>query len=301
MKIKNKKLTIFMYHQIIDNPSQFCIDFHLNVKPTIFKKQIDWICNKYTIINPNTLVNSDLLPDNAALITFDDGFKGAFQNGLSYLESKSIPSLMFLNMGHIIEKTPLISSAAIYFSNHFNEYLLNNERNFFYLNVTPNRFINTQNILTDLEKKRILDYQGSLADIDLLTKWENSNYVYYGNHLYEHYNSTALTSNEFSNSYSINNQKLSKFKNFINFFSFPNGKPLTCFNDNYLIIIKNLNCKKVFYSSGSINENSHDYLLDRIDFTDFEHNIFKMNFRIFISKIKSKLLFSLFQKFRKLF
>ena len=299
MKKKNKRLTIFMYHEVVDKPSQFCIDFHLNVKPKIFKKQIDWINKKYNIINPKILLNSDLIPENAAIITFDDGFRGAFENGLSYLESRSIPSIMFLNMGHIIEKTPLISSTAIYLSNHFLINLRDNERNSFHLNITPNRYKSLQYLITNLVKKNILNYQGALADINLLSKWKKSNYVHYGNHLYEHFNSTSLTTEEFIYSYNLNKEKLSQFNNYINYFSFPNGKPNICFNDQYLEIINILKCQKIFFSSGSINKNNINYLLDRIDFSDFEYNNFKMNFRIIFSKFKSRYLISIFQRFRK--
>jgi len=301
MNNKNKKLTIFMYHEVLDNPSKFCIDYNLNVKPRIFKKQIDWINQNYNIVNPQILLNTNLLPENAALITFDDGFRGAFENGLSYLESKSIPSVMFLNMGHIIDKTPLISSAAIYFSKHCKDSLLSHEKKSFYLKVTPSRFQSIQKEFTSFEKKCIQDYQGSLADVNVLTKWDKSNLVYFGNHLYEHYNSTSMTTDEFAFSYTLNMQKLSYFKNYINFFSFPNGKPNICFNNQYVDIIKSFNCKKIFFSEGSINTNINNDLLDRIDFSDYERNILKMNFRIFLSKLKSKYLISIFQKFRILF
>ena len=121
--LRQKKITIFLYHDINNEPSKFCKDFNLNVSPHIFEKQIKFIQKKFNIISPDQLLNQKKLPDNPALITFDDGFAGAFNNGIQYLVEHKIPSIMFLNMGHIINKSPLVSSKALFYQNWVQQWI----------------------------------------------------------------------------------------------------------------------------------------------------------------------------------
>ena len=113
--MNKNNLTVFCFHEVNNNPSQFCIDFNLNVTPDLFAKQIKWIQEKYLIISPKDLLNDNPFPENSALITFDDAFYGAFENGISFLAKNNIPSIMFVNMSHILNESPLISSKAIFF------------------------------------------------------------------------------------------------------------------------------------------------------------------------------------------
>jgi len=55
------------------------------------------------------------------------------------------------------------------------------------------------------------------------------------------------------------------YSNYINYFAYPFGQPIQCFNNktNSVLIQKNVN--KIFSSSGSINFDSSTILMDRID------------------------------------
>ena len=116
-----KKVTVFLYHEISDAPSEFSKSFGLCVSNMVFRKQVDWIRKNFTIIHPKDLLHPNIIPSNAALITFDDGFKDAYRNGISYLVKNKIPSLMFLNMGCVLDKTPLESALACYYSSTFSK------------------------------------------------------------------------------------------------------------------------------------------------------------------------------------
>jgi peptidoglycan/xylan/chitin deacetylase (PgdA/CDA1 family) len=300
--MNNNELIIFLYHEVNDTPSKFCKDFNLNVTPKLFRKQIEWIKNNYNIISPNDLESISPLPSNAALIAFDDGFAGAFDNGVSYLEKHKIPSIMFLNMGHIIHKTPLISSIAIYLSKYL-EYkqVDKNYRNFKNLHLTFNYAMKDEFLKNNqnFDYSKIELYQGKLASLDMVEKFSKSKFLFYGNHLYNHWNSQALTEEEFKFNFLENQSSLLKYNNFINFFSFPNGQPNICFNQSHLTYLKSLGCKRVFYSSGQKNLNYKDYLLNRMDLTKYEYNSIKLRFRVLISMLSNNLLKRVSIIFRK--
>lgn len=301
--MKNKELIIFLYHEVNDAPSKFCIDFNLNVTPKLFRKQIDWINKNYTIINPTELEDQTPLPTNAAMIAFDDGFAGAFENGLSYLEKLEIPSIMFLNMGHILDKTPMISSMAIYLSKYLKDIEVNNIfSNFNNLHLTFNYGMKDEFLKKhhNFDYSKLDLYQGKLASIDMLEKYSKSKYLSYGNHLYNHWNSLALTEEEFKFNFIENQSSLVQFDNYINYFSFTNGQPKICFNDNHLSYLKSLGCKRVFYSSGHKNLNYNDYLLNRMDLTKYEYNSFKIRLRVLISIFSNKFIKRFSILFRKL-
>ena len=280
--LRQKKITIFLYHDINNEPSKFCKDFNLNVSPHIFEKQIKFIQKKFNIISPDQLLNQKKLPDNPALITFDDGFAGAFKNGIQYLVEHKIPSIMFLNMGHIINKSPLVSSKALFYQNFCNELNLNKNQ-MLHLTLTPNNLLKIESKLSKNYDNEIFVYQGKLADLNLVTKYAKSNYVYYGNHLFEHWNSNALNNNEFFNNLKKNEKTLKNLGNYSDYFAFPNGK----FINDHIKELKKIGMKKIFYSAGKINFNSNNFNLDRIALTDLEYNSTKISITLLKSNYKN--------------
>jgi peptidoglycan/xylan/chitin deacetylase (PgdA/CDA1 family) len=286
-----KELFVFLYHEVVNNPTRFCVDYNLNVTPQLFRKQIEWIKKNFQIVSPKDLDNPSALPRKAALITFDDGFKGAFENGVTYLEKQGIPSIMFLNMGHIIDKSPLISSMAIYFSRYSNIGFVNNKfsnSKEFHLTINPSTYSEILKENPDYNYSKTLIYQGELASIEMLHDFSKSKFLFYGNHLYYHWNSKTLTTDDFTSNFMKNQSSLLQFENYINLFSFPNGQPTTCFNDSHLTLLKSLGSKKTFYSSGGTNLNSDSYLLNRMDLTEYEYNKLKLGIRILNARISNK-------------
>jgi len=287
----NKELSVFLYHEVIDKPSQFCDDYHLNVTPKLFRKQIGWIKNHYNIVSPNDIDNFSSLPPKAALISFDDGFRGAFENGLTFLEAQGIPSVMFLNMGHILNKTPLISAMAVYLSRYSSKGVKGgkfSDAKEFHLSINPSIFSEFLIENPNFDYSEILKYQGELANLNLLQKFSGSKFLFYGNHLYRHWNSASLTPEDFITNFKENQSSLSQFENSINSFSFPNGQPGTCFDDSHISMLNTLSCNKVYFSSGGINLNPESYLLNRMDLTEYEYNNFKLKFRVLSARFKNK-------------
>ena len=274
-KSRQKKVTIFLYQDINDKPSRFCKDYNLNVSKKVFLKQIKWISKNFNIINPKQLINQNILPQNPALITFDDGFLGAYNNGIKFLIKNKIPSLMFLNMGHIVNESPIISAKAIFYQKFCDE--LNISKNeMLHLVINPKQLKEIEKKLIKSYEKDILSFQGKLADYKMVKEFAKNKYVYYGNHLFEHWNSPALNNHEYIDNLNMNTEKLKNLENSSNIFAFPNG----IYNNENIKILKKLRFKKVFYSKGNNNFNANSFTLDRIALTELEYNSIKLYIRI---------------------
>lgn len=296
--MNKNNLSVFCFHDVNDNPSQFCKDFNLNVTPDLFAKQIKWIQEKYLIISPKDLLNDNPFPENSALITFDDAFDGAFKNGIEFLIKNNIPSIMFVNMSHVLNETPLVSSKAIFYEKFCKNKssLINNQ---FHLKLNPSLL---EKVMIDLDKNyddEIKTYQGKLANYKTLKKFSRSKFLFYANHLFSHWNSISLNSSEFQLNVNLNTEELKKFKNFINYFAFPNGQPGSCFNSENINSLKALGVLKAFSSSGNINM-SENYLIDRIDLTNHEYNKIKFYYRMFISYFGNFYIRKILSIFRKI-
>ena len=206
-------------------------------------------------------------------------------------------------MSNIEKELPLVSSIGVFLEKHcmaYSEILdkLGLKRPF-HLHLTPSIYekFELANIVLDFEE--INQYQGKFATLDTLNRWANNDLVFYGNHLYEHWNSSALTKDEFEFQYKKNKEKLLLYKNYIDFFSFTNGQPGLCFSQREVDSLKDLGCKRVFFSSGENNLNKTDYLLNRMELTNYEYNKFKLFYRVFIARVKSRSLKRVANIFRR--
>mgnify|MGYP003987400035 FL=1 len=259
---------IFVFHDITDHPSQFSKQYGLAISLESFSRQIDWIDRKYKIIHPLDLTNSKNIPKNAAVISFDDGFLGSFENGLNILNKKGVPSILFLNMQPIIEQSPLVSAIACYIETSMPDFRFFSKKydisSPLHLSLTASSLALFEKECKVIDKDSVLLYQGEFANIDIVKKWENSDLVVYGNHLYNHWNVLALSSDELKEQYLTNEELLSQFKNSVNFFAFPNGQPKTCFSECDVSLIRDLGAKKVFSASGGVNYDPSSFILNRM-------------------------------------
>jgi peptidoglycan/xylan/chitin deacetylase (PgdA/CDA1 family) len=308
--LKNKNsLVVFCYHEITDNPSKFQINNCLYTSTNTFRLQIDWIKNNFEIINPRNYFDktkSCIICKPQAMITFDDGYYGTFENGIKILLDKSIPSLIFLNMRNIKESTPLVSATCLYFEdkeskeneeyeekkvNRINEInkrsyqpLFSSMKKPFHLNINPKEYLTLEPEIKKNESN-ILEYQGSFANIELLKKYDGSDLVSYGNHLFEHFNAIALSKDELYKNYKDNVIELKKFNSYLNMFAYTNGRHGTCWNDSTSNLIKEFGALKIFSADGKINSNPTCYVVDRIALNENYNNINKLNYCIFRGSI----------------
>lgn len=280
----NKALTVFLYHDVSDSPSEFSRKFNLNVPPDLFKFQLDFIQKEFTVISPKLLTEETVLPSNAALVTFDDGFKSVFGTALPFLEENGIPSLTFLNMAPI--KGGVFWAGLLTYlceQSDFMDYL-NRARS-----IKKNRpvFLNcseeiVEGFLSEFGdvKDEVFDYVGEFASIDDLNGFSQSKLIFFGNHLYDHFVPNLMSDDAFIKSFNKNKDEIKIFPNFINMFSFPFGQPDTCFQGKHVELLKKEGVDKIFMSSESVNYHPDHNFLDRISLSQHHDSAEKIKFQI---------------------
>jgi hypothetical protein len=271
-------LAVFIFHEVTDYPSEHQIKNGLFHKKKEFINIIKWINNNFQIIGPSSINNA--INNKSAIITFDDGFIGNFDFAIKYLISKKIPSISFLNLKPVLKENPNIVSTVQFLRDNninFKKFMQKHGLSYnVHLDITPKLFksflLNNKKINID----QILLYQGRIVDLKTVIKFSKNEYVFYANHLYEHWNSKTLTNSEFKYYYEKNFLELKKFNNSIDFLSFPHG----FLRKNYLKIInKSYYPKKSFIYKNGINKNGFENILNRISLNSLNEvkNIFYYN------------------------
>lgn len=98
-------LPILLYHSVDDDPPSWIAPFTLSVR--VFREQMDKVRDSgRTPITARQVVEvlrarpgARALPDNAVLITFDDGFQDFTRHALPILHGRGLPSALFVTTG----------------------------------------------------------------------------------------------------------------------------------------------------------------------------------------------------------
>ena len=266
-RLTRNLLVTFNYHEISDNPSQFCTDFNLNVRPEIFSKQLSWIKKHFNIITPQQLISGDFeLP--AAVVTFDDGFEGVFNEGAKLLKKAGIPAVVFMNMAPIQGQScwsGLVTYLCKYddaFKQHISKKYDRPIEPDFFLYLTQE---DIQEYL-DQYGNSVLDkadaYHGKFASKnDLLESAANG--LYLGNHLFNHYNAASLSLLDLEQQYLLNESALSEFSNTVPLFSYPFGQPQRCYNHDTDELLSSLGAAHLFTAFQLFNRDPYARRLHR--------------------------------------
>ena len=291
-KLKNS-LTVFVFHEVTNYPSEFTKDYGISVSIDTFTQQVSWIKANFTVIHPLDIIGRPKLPNNAAIISFDDGFLGSFENGLRILEELNLPSIVFLNMQAVQDQKPILSAVACYLSKYSPEFLAFAKKLEllppFHLTLTPSILKSFEDECGVLDYNAVSNYQGPFATINTVKEWDAKGTVSFGNHLFEHWNAPALTAEELEQQYKKNNSVLSQFKNKIDLFAFTNGQPGTCFSQRDINILSQLGAIKIFSAAGGINNDISNCLLGRMSLGEADKNENNIWYRIGKTMLKEKL------------
>ena len=268
-RTKTRGLTIFVFHDVTESPSEFAREHGLYIEPERFHRQIAWIESEFRVAHPDELVtgNSRNL-SGAAIISFDDGWAGTFRNALPILEARGLPSVLFLNPGPIVEGRPTISAEAIFLSRQRPDFVaLAGE---FSLS-SPSHLTIHPRLLAGFEARAgrdwhaaAIEYQGALADRAALERWGGNPLVRYGSHLYEHWNSCALTDAEFGDQFTKGFEALRSYPGFLPLLAFPNGRPGLAYGPKHVMLAKQLGAKRVFSGLSVINPDANAFELHRV-------------------------------------
>lgn len=284
-------LVVFCYHDVTECPSQFSKKYGLNVRPSLFELQLNFISEYFDIISPIQLVSGDYRTP-CALITFDDGLRSYFDIAVPLLGRKGIPSIIFLNMGPVggeVFWSGLITyliSVDNGFRKHINDFSSDDDRELLlrcdrkvvreYLENHPNK---------DDLIKGAREFYGEFATVADLFRVAESRLVFFGNHLFNHYNVLNMSDDEIETEYTANGKKLSEFPNYVPFFSYPFGQPETCFDAHHTKLIYNLGAQAVFCSSGGVNNKEQTKLYDRVGASERIRSIWHLSFLVFRRKL----------------
>jgi len=97
---RKNKLVILRYHSISDYRRH-----EVNVKINRFRQQMGFLAKNFNPISLKESVadlrNNKQLPENAVVVTFDDGYKDNYTNAYPMLKEFSIPAIIFLSAGFI--------------------------------------------------------------------------------------------------------------------------------------------------------------------------------------------------------
>ncbi len=85
-----RSLTVFVFHEVSDHPSEFAKQYDLAISTRTFRRQICWIQSNFNVVHPTDLLRGMRLPNRAALISFDDGFLGSFENVIASYQQDPI-------------------------------------------------------------------------------------------------------------------------------------------------------------------------------------------------------------------
>jgi peptidoglycan/xylan/chitin deacetylase (PgdA/CDA1 family) len=101
--INRKRLLVLNYHGLIKSVSPINLFTQLPVE--LFEKQVRFLKSKYNVISLSEFIShlkgDKSLPDMAAMITFDDGFKSNYTLAFPLLKKYNLPATIFLTVDYI--------------------------------------------------------------------------------------------------------------------------------------------------------------------------------------------------------
>lgn len=267
-------LVAFLYHDVAEHPSEFSRINNLNVSPAVFEKQIGAITRLFNVITPLQLLTGRY-DTPAALVTFDDGMSSYFDNALPIMRRYACPSIVFLNMGPV-DGEPFWAGLVAYLLRYEAEFVRELTIRSDCSEAGPNILTSPPQLVDEFvgrnDRERIIkaasQFYGGFATRSQLSMVADDPVVYFGNHLYNHYNSVTLTEDELRAAYCRNDAELAGFPNYVEFFSYPFGQRGSCFDSRTNSLLLGLGAKRLFSSTPAVNKDRESKLIHRIPLID---------------------------------
>jgi len=276
-------LTVFAFHDVNNQATPFQKKYGLAISVEEFEQQIDWIKLHFKVVSPSLLINPNADLSGSALITFDDGYAGTFNNALPILKRKGCESLLFLNIGNIENRVPLLPGLVSYLYTHsveFCQFCEQHNLSVPYQHSISPALLASFSAKYDLPSYEIIEaYSGEMATKETLERWDCPG-VFYGNHLYEHWSFSSLSSTEFNQYYLDNQRALSQYSNHIDLFSFTYGVHPDLKDAPTMHALKKLGMQRAFTTKLGINSSASEFYLGRVAFSSSENNNASRWFRL---------------------
>lgn len=255
LRFSKNELYIFNFHQVTDFPAEFVRQARISVTLENFKQIIDFINERFTIIDPQEIEKLNPTSKPQALITFDDAWSGIYDAICAILAPRKVRPIVFLNYGTIISGVDLSAARAYVIQLDSMSYSLRDE------DFAKKFELELQN------SNDFRNYQGDLITETQIQHLDKEYLCIFGNHLFRHHNSAQLSDNEFVESFLQNKMYLDKLVNGKGYslFAFPFGDPNSHWTPSqlqYLLSQKN----RVFFTGNrknSISRTRATYLYGR--------------------------------------
>jgi peptidoglycan/xylan/chitin deacetylase (PgdA/CDA1 family) len=252
-------LTAFVFHEITDQPSEFQRLASIYTTPALLEQQLRWIRERFEIIAPTRLGQlgaEDPLPENAALVTFDDAWAGVFRTGLPILDSLGVPALCFINTA-TVEGAPDLAAVRYYERRH---------------GLTDGCIFDRghglrtgMDALEQIAERYRADpqfaaFQGPAATAEDLSLAASSEAVWFGAHLHHHWDLALVDDELFEASLEQNLRALEPYGNRVPAFAPPYGRRVASLRPG----AQRAGARAVFLAGGGQNRHADRLLLDRI-------------------------------------
>jgi len=246
-------LTVFLFHEVTDNPSEFQLANSNYTTPKNFQRNISWIAKNYKVVSINEIGNLPTKREKPlAVITFDDAWKGQVE-AVKHIQKKyNLPLTHFLNIGTIKSRVDIAALRS-------------------YKRIEVPVFKEDIELRTK-EDSLFLDFlkwQGEIMTMDDVNEIDQLNLSTLANHSLHHYPATDLTDKGFSENVYFNENALKKFKSYENYFAFPFGRPKIDFEESHINLLKLRNYKYIFSADGKLNSLpiTDQAVLSRVNFS----------------------------------
>lgn len=252
-------LTVFIFHEITDRPSEFQRRASIYITPALFEQQVQWICQRFEVIPPTGLrqFGADVAPPaNAALITFDDAWAGVFRLGLPMLGSLDVPALCFINTA-TVDGAPDLGAVRLYERLHVAAGRSSLDREH-----TLSTGTGALKAITERyhDEPQFAAFQGATATTEDLARAARSGRVWFGQHLHHHWDLALVDDQLFAASLQDNARALEVYGNRLPAFAPPFGRGMP----SLLPIAQQAGMSAVFAASGGQNRSPDGPVLDRV-------------------------------------
>jgi hypothetical protein len=230
----NQGLTVFLFHSVTDEPSDYLRATGMWTSNTNFRRQITWIKENFEIVPVTSLLESSDLPKSPAIITFDDAWLGSYEAITRFMIPSGIPLCYFVNFGSVFERVDF-NASQLYASQRSN------------LFSTPSDLLMELFNSDDFSKdSHFNNYQGPLMSHEQLKELSKSSLVTIGNHLYHHFDSKKMSDEFFLSQLILNQKHIDNMGFNQRIFAFPFGASNVNFEERHLLILQKENYELVF-------------------------------------------------------
>ena len=279
----DRSLTVFVLHEVCDEPAPFIRDNDLWASERLFRTQMEFVAENFNVISAETWLRGEV-PTRAALITFDDGYRGIFKFALPALAKMGLPSIVFMNMSPVSggnfwsEQVTYLCQNVETFQNFLIERQLASRKTVRQANTACSRELVDayEREYGNAYLEQLSRYVGAYATPEDLNEADGNPLVVLGNHLFTHYNVRILSESTLKEQYQRNEAALSQFKRYIPVFAFPFGQPGSCFTAGQVSFLLHLGALRLFTSWTRPNADHTCKLLDRVGLTSAHDNETRM-------------------------